>query len=501
MSDRMRLTGMFSGMDTESIVQQLVAVRQTKVDNLKNDQKKLEWKQTAWQDLNSKIYNLYSSTLSNMRLTGTYKKKTTTSSDATKATVIADSNTPDGTHTLSVKQLAKAGYLTGAKLASGSEPYTAATTLGKMGMGDGEQKIVVKTGKDANLKETEIVLNKDMKLSEVVSKLKDAGLSASFDEANQRFFISSKDTGADNDFTIEDVSGSSALSVLGLSSDKATKIAGQDAQIMLNGVEYTSAKNTFTVNGLTITAMGVTDGEINITTATDYKGAYDTIKEFLSEYNDVINEIDKLYNADSARKYKMLSSDQKDSMSDEEVEKWEGTIKGALLRKDTNLRTIMDVMVMSMNETFDMGGTKKHLSDYGINTLSYNLAKDNEHHAYHINGDKDDSTVSAQEDKLMKALVADPDGTIQFFADLSKNLYDKIGKIMNETNDYSSVYKVYNDKQLKKDYDSYTKKIKEAEDKLSAYEDKWYNKFAQMEKAMAKMQNNQSAVSGMLGTK
>ena len=68
MSDRMRLTGMYSGMDTETIVQELVKTKQTKVDNLKNEQKKLEWKQTAWQDLNAKIYNLYSNPLSNLSL-------------------------------------------------------------------------------------------------------------------------------------------------------------------------------------------------------------------------------------------------------------------------------------------------------------------------------------------------------------------------------------------------------------------------------------------------
>ena len=46
MSDLLRMTGMYSGMDTESIIQQLVSAKATKVTNLKNDQKKLEWKQT-----------------------------------------------------------------------------------------------------------------------------------------------------------------------------------------------------------------------------------------------------------------------------------------------------------------------------------------------------------------------------------------------------------------------------------------------------------------------
>ena len=117
MSDLLRMTGMYSGMDTESIVSQLVKTKSTKVTNLKNEQKKLKWKQTAWQDLNSKIYNMYSKTLSNLRLTSAYSKKSTVSSDSTKATVVASEGAVNGTQTLQVNKLAKSGYLTGAKLA------------------------------------------------------------------------------------------------------------------------------------------------------------------------------------------------------------------------------------------------------------------------------------------------------------------------------------------------------------------------------------------------
>ena len=52
---------------------------------------------------------------------------------------------------------------------------------------------------------------------------------------------------------------------------------------------------------------------------------------------------------------------------------------------------------------------------------------------------------------------------------------------------------------MKTEYDDYTKKIAEAEEKLADYEDKWYAKFAAMETAMAKMQSNMNAVSSMLG--
>ena len=70
---------------------------------------------------------------------------------------------------------------------------------------------------------------------------------------------------------------------------------------------------------------------------------------------------------------------------------------------------------------------------------------------------------------------------------------------MASVKDYSSAYTVYEDKKMKSDYDDYTKEIKELEKKLSAYEDKWYAKFSAMETAMAKMQSNANAITGLLG--
>ena len=50
--------------------------------------------------------------------------------------------------------------------------------------------------------------------------------------------------------------------------NKAVKIDGSDAEIVLNGVTYTSSSNSFSINGLTIEATGVTDenNPISITT-------------------------------------------------------------------------------------------------------------------------------------------------------------------------------------------------------------------------------------------
>lgn len=548
MSDLLRMTGMYSGMDTESIVSQLVKTKSTKVTKLKNEQKKLEWKQTAWQDLNSKIYNMYSKTLSKLRLTSTYSQKTTTSSDTTKATVVAGSSAVNGTQTLEVKALAKSGYLTGAKLAQKkteekdtdgtvkSTELSDWTTSDKLSEIDSSlvgKKISISVG-GATAKEIEIT--SDMTINGFVGKLKEAGVNANFDTTNQRFFISSTGTGSAMEFKLTDDDG--ALASLGLdtsvdysqgtvasvdTTSSATRVAAQDAEIVLNGATFTSSSNTFSVNGLTINAVGVTDGEISIVTATDYDGIYNTIKDFFSEYNDLINEIDKLYNADSARKYDMLTDDQKESMTDDEVEQWEDKIKSALLRKDGNLYSIMNAMTSTMLDGYyknnlsesqkknmtqseidqwykENGGKKLYLSDFGIKTKSYFECEDNEHHAYHIDGDEDDEYSGTKTDKLKAAIAEDPEGVAEYFASLCKTLYSKLDETMGKSTDYSSMYKAYNDKQLKKDYENYTKKISEAEDELSDYEDKWYDKFASMETALSKLQSQQSSISSLLGS-
>ena len=547
MSDLLRMTGMYSGMDTESIVSQLVKTKSTKVTNLKNEQKKLEWKQTAWQDLNSKIYNMYSKTLSNLRLTSAYSKKSTVSSDSTKATVVASEGAVNGTQTLKVNKLAKSGYLTGAKL-DGKTTTTTGTdgkdvtkvvnweTTDKLSEIDSNltgKTISITTGSGTDAKTTDIEITADMTINDLVAKFKDAGVNASFDTTNQRFFINSTGTGSAKNLTLTS-DDSTALASLGLdpnttytdingSKNSCVKIEGQDAEIVLNGATFVSDSNTFSINGLTINTLGVTDEEISLVTSTDYDGIYNTIKDFLTEYNDLINKMDKLYNADSARKYDMLTDDEKDSMTDDEVEQWEDKIKSALLRKDNSLYNVMNTLTTTMMDGYyennlsdkqkknmsaseisawykENGGKKHYLSDYGIGTLSYFEAQDNEHHAYHINGDADDEFTSTKEDKLKAAIAEDPEGTANFFATLCKTLYSKLDETMSESTEYSSIYKVYNDKQLKKDYKDYTTKISDAEDELNDYEDRWYNKFSKMEVALSKLQSQTSSISSMLGS-
>ena len=94
MGSQMRMSGLISGIDTDSIISQLVSVRRAKVDKKIGDKTKLSWKQDAWKDLNKELKSLRS-TASNLRFQSTYMKKTVKASDSSKVSVLASDGTVD----------------------------------------------------------------------------------------------------------------------------------------------------------------------------------------------------------------------------------------------------------------------------------------------------------------------------------------------------------------------------------------------------------------------
>lgn len=524
-----RMTGMVSGLDTDSIVKELVSAYSTKKEKYKKEQTKLGWKQEIWKDLNKEVNTFYKS-VGNLRFAGGYSTKKTTSSDTTKATVSAGSNAVTGTQKLHVLSTAQSGYLTGGKITASdsSAKVTSSTKLSELGFTEDETALKFiakdKDGKDIS---ADIKLSKDSTISDAVKALRDVGLNASFDENNGRIFLSSSATGASTDFSLKS-DGSDAsknlLNTLALNTDaseiteaskRATKIDGSDAAIVLNGVVYTSSSNNFSINGLSISVNGVTDKvddlknvdvdalddskAVSISTTTDTQGIYDKIKDFLTSYNNIINKMTKLYNADSAKNYEPLTDDEKSEMSDSEIEKWETKIKDSLLRRDSTLSTVMSAMTTAMSGGATVNGKTYFLSNFGISTLGYMNAAENEQNAYHIDGDEDDENTSGNTDKLMTALNSDPDTVMDFMKQMATNLYNAIDKQMTSTT-LRSKYSIYNDKEMTTQYKNYTTTIKEWETKISDKEDYYYKKFSSMESALSKFNSQTSSLSGLIGS-
>lgn len=732
MGSGIRLSGMVSGLDTEALVEAMVATQVAKKEKLQKAQTKLQWKQDAYKSINTKVYGLYSK-ISNLRFSSAYNMKKTTVSDPTKATITASSSAVNGIQKLKIEKLATSGYLTGGQLASGT---TGSTTLGQLGYAEGESTISVKVGSERK----DITVGQSTTIDDLVNSLKDAGVNASYDETNRRIFVSAKETGKENDFSITgaDLSGLKALAAAGLSvmsqadkesyqkmatyaeattqdtsdamyamltnlknaydrnaeltlkeqnlnakinysnakdaveqfktdnnsdadsellinllkeesskykyvdadgnvvtefdstktadltpletkinelakskgliiettddegnakedttkldelkanvktvvavdenyyltesereaaqteldaiptqkaandaviadennsywdikdytgmgdtelralADKyadqimnaksivdsnyagipvnadATRVDAQDAKIKLNNADFTSSSNVFNINGITIKALAETTEELTISTDTDTQGLYDKIKDFLSEYNSIINELTSLYNADSAKGYEPLTDDEKDEMSDSEIEKWETKIKDALLRNDSTIGGVMNAMTSAMMQSYTVNGKTYSLSSFGIHTMGYLNSAKNENYAYHIDGDEDDSITSGNTDKLLDMITNNPEDVEEFMKQLTSGLYTALDNKMKSTN-LSSAYTIYNDKQMTKEYSSYTTQIKAWETKIEDLETRYYKQFSNMETQLAKMQSSTSSLTSLFG--
>ena len=209
-----RITGMYSGLDTESIINELASAQSYKKNKLVKAQTKLSWKQDAWKALNTKIYNFYTNTLSDMRFESSFIKKSTKVSNSNAISIVSGDKAVNGVNTVKVDKLAKTAYLTGGDLTTADGvKFTSQATLKQLGFsGEGSFSI---SGSGVTMN---IDVNEDMTLDEVAAKIQATGLNASFDQDNQRFFISSKSSGTFNNFTLSanDSKGMEALSKLGL---------------------------------------------------------------------------------------------------------------------------------------------------------------------------------------------------------------------------------------------------------------------------------------------
>ena len=492
-----RLAGMASGMDTDAMVQDLVKAYKAKGSKNVKAQKRAELKSEAWKTLNKKIKNFNSKYVANMKFSSYYAQKTTKVSDESKASVVTADNAVNGSQTLEVEELAAAGYLTGGKLAKGTKSDTTMKQLDPNFEGG---KITINRGPDKDPLSFDVTAG--TKISDVVKHFSDAGYNASFDEKSGRFFISAKESGTDNDFSLSDTGG--ALEMLKLvdhnddDPDGAVKLEGKNARIKLNGATFESSSNTFNVNGLTITAKEKTDGAISINTDTDYDAVYDKIKSFIKDYSELINEMDKLYNAPANKGYDPLTDEEKEALSESEIKKWEDKVNESLFRRDGTLSTVSNLLKTSMLQTFDVGGKTLSLSSFGINTLNYFSSPDNEKNAYHIDGDPDDSDTSGNPDKLKAAIAADPESVMGFFQKLTANMSDKLTTLSksSSTRSYGSFY---DDKQMKTDLEKYESKVTKWDDYVKSIEDRYYKQFSKMESAMTKLNSQQNYIASMFG--
>ena len=159
--------------------------------------------------------------------------------------------------------------------------------------------------------------------------------------------------------------------------------------------------------------------------------------------------------------------------------------------------------ISSMKNTMLAGitinGKSYNLATFGISTGSYFTTSTNEKGVFHIDGDEDDSTTKGNSDKLRAAIANDSDSVIEFFSQLSTNLYSSLKTKLGTSNSMSSYMSIYNDKEMAIQYSEYKTKISDQETKISTWEEYYYKKFSRMESALASLNSQASSMSGLFG--
>ena len=134
--------------------------------------------------------------------------------------------------------------MTGGKL---DDSTTTGTTLAELGYTGGSGTISLTKG-DGTKKNIEV--SQGTTVNSFINSLKEAGVNASYDDINKRIFVSSKDTGKDNDFTLTggNVDGANALTKLGLNVQSKETQATYDSYTKYYKGDYTISTDQLTQN-------------------------------------------------------------------------------------------------------------------------------------------------------------------------------------------------------------------------------------------------------------
>ncbi|MBN3546776.1 flagellar hook-associated protein 2 [Fictibacillus barbaricus] len=497
----MRIGGLASGMDIDTLVGDLMKAERIPLDKLSQKKTTLEWQRDDYRSMNKLLDELDRFILDGIALQGTFNKKTVTSTNPNAVTATVSGSASNITSTIKVTQLATARSWVSTEIYNkgGTTKASGKATLAAIDdtkfTAPVELKVAVqKPGSTATeaVKTISIDPSKDT-LESVAKKFSEAGLdiSAFYDESTGKFAISNNVTGKGSSLSLETPETVAFFNNIGFSTD-GTKLgaAGSDNGLNatfdlngLNGIERTS--NTFAISGVTYSLKAL--GESTISSSTDTDGVVTSIKDFVKKYNETIEAINKKTAETKYRDFPPLTDAQRKDLSDKEAELWDEKAKSGMLRGDSILSSGLNTMRSVLYASVNTGDTKyDQLSELGITTSRNYLDK---------------GKLEVDEKKLRDALAANPDAVMKMFTGDSANNIDGIAKKLRTTIDQTvekielkagNALRTNAQFTLGRELTDVDKRISAFEDRLVQVEDRYWRQFQAMEAAIQRS-NQQSA--------
>ncbi|MGU9967527.1 flagellar hook-associated protein 2 [Bacillus sp. N1(2025)] len=500
-----RITGLNSGLDVDSLVKKLMDAEKQPLNKLNQQKQTLEWKRDAYREMNTQIADMYSTTFNNMLMSTNWNKKTVTSSDSSvsAAAVSAEQNISTS---MSVQQLATSTTYK----SSGAINFTSGQSQ--------TLKFNVTNPGETKPTEVNVTIAATDTIDDVISKLNSSGLgvtalkekiSNGTDYVDTIAFTSNK-TG--EGFTLsagDDATKSFLKDQLGFAVDDATNeltanAEGKNAKFTFNGLEMTKTSNNFTINGIKYTLNSVTDSNktVTINSTTDTDGIFDNIKDFVDKYNTLIKSANAKVTESKYRDYKPLTDEQREAMTDKQIEQWEAKAKSGLLRSDSTLQNGLAEMRLDLYSTVTIDGKKYQLADFGIETSD----------SYTDQG----KLVIKDEAKLKQKITENPSLVAKLFnADspdtaktknpeeqgIARRLKDTLNKMQTQISKQAGTESsVSTSFAIGKSLNEIETNISNMKTKLDDIETRYYKKFSALDTALEKLNSQSSYLTSMLGS-
>ncbi len=280
------------GLDVQGTVEKLIYVESEPIRRLETQTKTLNSKVSAYQSLNTKVSALLDQvnemifqdetaslapvySFEDRLAHSVFGARQVTSSDDDAVSATATKGMSTGTFALAVTGLAQARTVAAGNFADTTTTRTGTGTLA-FRVGSAEPVTVTIDSTNNTLEGVRRAINAAN--AGVTATIVNDGSSTPY-----RLTITANETGTANSFSITDnLTGGQALNL-------AEKMAAQDAEFSVNGVNITKASNTVSdvVDGVTFTLKNTTATPVMLTVQKDYDAIVSAVQKLATAFNEV----------------------------------------------------------------------------------------------------------------------------------------------------------------------------------------------------------------------
>ncbi len=521
------ISGMASGMDTESVVKKLMTASTERINKVQRQKQLLEWKQADYRSIVGSLTtfkNKYFSTTSGMS-SAFYASKAAAPKNAADAE-FASITVPNSVAATSIT-LSDIKIATQTTIKSADKIFGGGTERVDLGKSVADNSLLDEnfSGDTISFKINgkDFSFGKDTSVNSIINAVNrsDAGVRVSYSSITDKFTMTSVNTGAASDITLEDGDGGFLTKAFGTLTEGVNYTKGTDASVIIDGELIEKSSNIFVIDGITFNLKADHADEIKMNITSDVDKAVANIKGFIDDYNSLLETLSKKVNEERFRDFQPLTDDQKKELSESDRKLWEEKSKSGLLKGDDNLNRILNSMRNAIYAPI------KQLSDNSQN-LPMTMASigiQTESYLDVLKAGKDGSVpgkLVIDEQKLREALTNNPDEVVNLFtqksdkmylptntADVIKERYDESGimyRLSDVLDDYArtslgggQLLKIAGypgtstvvENTISRALSEYDRKLDRLLDAFTREENRYFSQFTRMETYISQM-NNQS---------